>query len=165
MSTEKKTKKVLTDDEKITNALDSLSTAIVNKEKNAGKSPEYTFGNKIPDALVLAWKSGDIPNAQSVKDEAISLGTQKTSLAPGALVTKATKLMAHALYLSKIESFKTKIKKDNKDISDKDLANKLSPLIDELDTSLVDKRVKAEAEAKKKKEEADAKKKTESTSK
>lgn len=134
MSTETK-KQPLTHDEKIANAVTSLHTAITNKAKSEGNSPEYTFGQRIADGVSKAWKKGDIPNADSIKDEALGLAGMKV-LTTGSLVSKATKIMTRALYLSKVDKLRNDLKKANKDISDTELDSKLSPLISNLDKEI-----------------------------
>lgn len=145
-----------THDEKIANATKNLMVAIENKSKAEGKTPEYTFGIKVADGVKKSFESGAIPSEQDIKDDALTLAGAKQSLTSGALVAKATKIMSLACYLSKIDGEKAKLKRENKDISNEELENKIRPYIESLDKDL---KAKADATA-----QAKMSKKTESTS-
>lgn len=155
MSTDKKSPA----QERTDNAVKSLLSAVENQVKTEGKTPEYTFATRVADGVSKNWNAGKIPSEKEIKDEAFSLAGPTSAITAGSLATKATKLMTLACYLSKIDSEKNKLKKDNKDISDDDLEKKLGPLIESLDKGIAERKAKAEAEAKEK-----SKKKTESTS-
>lgn len=138
MSTNDKPK-TTTPNEKIASAIKSLISAVESKVKSEGKTPEYTFAQRVADGVKKNWESGKVPTEQEIKDMSISLGTSKNSMTPGSLLSKATELTTRALYLSKIEKLKADIKKDNKDISEEQLASKLRPQIESLDRKISEK--------------------------
>ena len=134
MSTDEK-KKPLTPTEKVANAMKSVETAISNKVKAEGNTPEQVFGNRIGDGVKKAWAKGDVPSEQDVKNDAIALGTAK-ELTAGSIISKAVKFMTYARRLSLIETEKAKLKKANKDITPETLASQLGPLIKKIDEGI-----------------------------
>lgn len=134
MSTEQK-KKTPTHTEKVANAMKSVETAISNKVKAEGNTPEQVFGNRIGDGVKKAWTKGDVPGEQDVKNDAISLGTAK-ELTASSIISKCIKFMTFARRLSLIETEKAKLKKANKDITPEQLASQLGPLVKKIDEGI-----------------------------
>lgn len=125
-------------DEQIDSSIVNLGKLIERKVKAEGMTPEFTFGQKVADGVKKNWESGTIPSADEVKDEALGLAGLK-SVTTGVLVNKAIKIMTRALYLSKIDSAKAKLKKDNPNLSDNDLTAKLVSFAEQLDKTLADR--------------------------
>lgn len=133
MSTDKKTS---TPDERIAGAIKSLVGAVESKVKTEGKTPEFTFGQRVAEGVKKSWEKGDIASEEDIKKDFLKSGISENSFTSGALVSKATKLMTLALKLSKIDKLRADLRKDNKDITDDQLETKLSPLIESLDKSI-----------------------------